>query len=549
MSTDSSSIIPQIDPSSYTWFLHPIIPGLLLRQGLGPETKWSKQTPESRQMHVTGVITFKIDNLSQSTFFQAAKKAWLRLRFLHPEIVQKSSGEYNEDGSVVMQCEIPQDERVAEDWLLRTFSTGIDLIVKGDAEAMAAVEQEMRKQSVHTNPIAVRLHVLSENPIVTPEDCQQRRASGDSSKYRAAFCFRADHGLTDGMGAYMIAGKYLKLLAEILGSKQEDKKIDWTKAIDRVPKPWVQMLNKQQKLKGPDFEAAVIENTEIVMASRKSTWGLDIYPTSTYYPRSAHHSFSPIQSSSILRSIKEKIGPAYSITHLGHAAMIMTLLRLKHPQSRPINQPDLVSPLFINGRRYLDPLQLNASDHIPLCRAISGIEFRDVGRYILSPNANQGEIQQKLRIACEEARRSYTRIRNQESLLTELFGVTKVMASAKKDVAEKGVAESFFLSDGIVEAYIPRSYHCTVRDTDDTDTTAIEQTAETETKEVIELDDVRFTANPDGAPIIVRMSSFRDAIRLSAEWNDGVYEEETVMALLGGVVELMNAFVDTSKDT
>ncbi len=66
-----------------------------------------------------------------------------------------------------------------------------------------------------------------------------------------------------------------------------------------------------------------------------------------------------------------------------------------------------------------------------MCRAIGAVEFPDVERYILSEEPNKDEVQQKLKIACEEARRSYQRIREQDSLLTESFAVAMAMATAK----------------------------------------------------------------------------------------------------------------------
>jgi hypothetical protein len=194
--------------------------------------------------------------------------------------------------------------------------------------------------------------------------------------------------------------------------------------------------------------------------------------------------FTAAESRAIMESIKTKIGPAFSITHLGHAAMVMTALQFKSPQERPSSNR-FVSPLFINGRRYLDPKH-EPKPYVPMCRAIGAVVFRDVDRYMVSEDASKEEIQQKLRLACEEARRSYQAIREQQSLLTESFSVAELMATAKNHVKDKGMADPFFLSDGIVEQYISRSY-----------------TGGSGTNQVLMVHDVRFTANPDGPPLSV----------------------------------------------
>lgn len=162
--------------------------------------------------------------------------------------------------------------------------------------------------------------------------------------------------------------------------------------------------------------------------------------------------------------------------------MVMTALQFKSPQERPSSNR-FVSPLFINGRRYLDPKH-EPKPYIPMCRAIGAVEFRDVDRYMVSEDASKEEIQQKLRLACEEARRSYQAIREQRSLLTESFSVAEFMATAKNQVKDKGMADPFFLSDGIVEQYISRLY-----------------TGGSGTSQVLTVDNVRFTANPDGPPL------------------------------------------------
>ena len=141
--------------------------------------------------------------------------------------------------------------------------------------------------------------------------------------------------------------------------------------------------------------------------------------------------FSVEQSNAILRSVKAEIGPAASVTHMGHAAMVMTLFEFKPSQDRPSNSDRYVSPLFINGRRYLNPERRKSTSHLPMCRAIGAIEFRDVERYLLSGQESKEEVREKLKIACEEARRSYQAIREKASLLTESFAVANYFGTAK----------------------------------------------------------------------------------------------------------------------
>lgn len=185
------------------------------------------------------------------------------------------------------------------------------------------------------------------------------------------------------------------------------------------------------------------------------------------------------ETQAIMASIKTKIGPAVSITHLAHAAMEMSAFQMKSPHEGP-SSTKILTPLWINGRRYLDP-QSKAANYVPMCRAIGAIEFRNVKEYIISENASVEEMQQKLKKACEEARRGYQAFHEQRSLLTESFSAAESMANANSEIKGKGLADPFFLSDGILERYINRLYMDETRD-----------------HQVLSVEDLRFTPNPDG---------------------------------------------------
>ena len=83
----------------------------------------------------------------------------------------------------------------------------------------------------------------------------------------------------------------------------------------------------------------------------------------------------------------------------------------------------------MNGRKYLDVTQ--AKDYVPMCRAISAIEFRDLARCVVEDGEGREVVWEKLSLATEEARRGYARVRGKESLLSEGFGLAEVMATAK----------------------------------------------------------------------------------------------------------------------
>ena len=146
---------------------------------------------------------------------------------------------------------------------------------------------------------------------------------------------------------------------------------------------------------------------------------------------SIQREFSLEQSKAILRSVKTEIGPEASVTQLGHAAMAMTLLKFKAPEEGASEGDRFVSPLFMSGRRYLNPERPKSKYHVLMCRAIGAIEFREADRYIPLESDSRDKIRIKLKKACEEAVRSYQAIREQESLLTDSFAAAALMGTAK----------------------------------------------------------------------------------------------------------------------
>ena len=146
---------------------------------------------------------------------------------------------------------------------------------------------------------------------------------------------------------------------------------------------------------------------------------------------SIQREFSLEQSKTILRSVKTEIGPEASVTQLGHAAMAMTLLKSRASEERTSDGGRFVSPLFMSGRRFLNPERPKSTYHVPMCRAIGAIKFREVEKYVPLENDGKDDIRMKLKRACEEAGRSYKAIREQESLLTDSFAAAEFIGTAK----------------------------------------------------------------------------------------------------------------------
>ncbi len=132
---------------------------------------------------------------------------------------------------------------------------------------------------------------------------------------------------------------------------------------------------------------------------------------------------SETQSTSLLEKVKDMVGPNSNITHLGHAAMILALLRSSQLTSSSSTSPQpLYSPCWLNGRRYLRSSDANpfpTQDYIPVCISFAPIIFPDRKEISLPRSANIAATKFKLVKACKIATEQYGNIQKQKGILPE----------------------------------------------------------------------------------------------------------------------------------
>jgi hypothetical protein len=132
---------------------------------------------------------------------------------------------------------------------------------------------------------------------------------------------------------------------------------------------------------------------------------------------------SEAQSTSLLEAVKQVVGPESNITHLGHAAMVLALLRSSPLTNSPLMSPQpLYSPCWLNGRRYLrssDAHPNPTKDYVPLCISFAPIIFPDLKEILLSRRADRAAVKSKLVKACKIATKQYGIIKSRKSMLPE----------------------------------------------------------------------------------------------------------------------------------
>lgn len=294
----------------------------------------------------------------------------------------------------------------------------------------------------------------------------------------------------------------------------------------------------------------------------------------------------------LLESIRN-LPQGTTITHLTHAAMVLTLLRCNAqststPAARAQPSPDKIdvlhSPCFLSARRCIRPTATcldPTTSYIPICQALGDITFTDLSSYDLPENSPPTTVLETLLRACNAAKDCYLAIKERKSILSESLPLmhelgnqmgeskTSAQQSSSSTSKESKLAgaepvgyisvplflchtawmavttlysyftqisvtnnHKFLLSDGITNKYIKQSYG---------------GTAGTSTGMRFEVLTASFAAAPSSDNLIIRLSSWNDEITVAAEWRSDLYEESTVKSFVADIVKLLLLFGGGAK--
>ncbi|KAI9781619.1 MAG: trichothecene 15-O-acetyltransferase [Geoglossum umbratile] len=239
---------------------------------------------------------------------------------------------------------------------------------------------------------------------------------------------------------------------------------------------------RQPKNERSIFDEIVHRNLAVVLDASEKNWGLKLLRG---HSPGAHmalfHDFSRGESVSIVRAVKERFGPSCTVTHLGHAAMVLAILKLNPPDDLA-KASSLTSPCFMNGRRYLRADHGIANRYIPVCQAQGAVVFPNIKDYAIPSGATKERSVEILSQTCRVAMASYRSIRERDSILSESLPLPEYLAASCQKKREQ--AAPYFLSDSIIEQYIDRVYH---------DKTSLQET--------LTVEEIRFSANVDGSSL------------------------------------------------
>ncbi|UQC90625.1 uncharacterized protein CLUP02_16155 [Colletotrichum lupini] len=230
-----------------------------------------------------------------------------------------------------------------------------------------------------------------------------------------------------------------------------------------------------------------------------------------------------LRSAAISKAIKSQLGPQFTFTHLGHAAMVLALLRVSPLAGDASDALFLSSPLPVNGRRYLSGS--NASIRYGSCQAGASVEFAPLRSYAVD-ESNPEAVRMTLASLAHHVRNSYQHWLTNEFQLVIDQVKSNFLAGFLASAPSSFSPTSFpaFVSDGIVDNYIPGD----VFGSSD--------------EKIYTVESCNFHLTTYSSDVLVRMDSFKGQTSLSVCFNNGRLDKNLAKAFLNAIVDFMMAF-------
>ncbi|KAE8453422.1 hypothetical protein EG329_010283 [Mollisiaceae sp. DMI_Dod_QoI] len=546
------NLTPPLKPESYLWKPISHEPLVWQRPALAGECMWIPRPKELRELFVCSSLTLN-SPIPRETFNARVRQAWRLLRFKVPELgVSTTCGE---DGKLYMQYHTPKNQEV-EEWIDRTHYC-------------QSGEYKRDFEIVRGTLLAIKQGRNSDNSLLLSRAIHEK---GAELVKHSQIMICVDHQVADGIGARILFGKFLALLASSLGigPVAAETEIKWEDSYHNLSQPWICFMNADQILSGSKYEETAANNREVLLNQMKNNPGLPLLETPRPPTQETHFiTLSTAQTAAILNAIKQVASPNFNITHLGHAATVVALLR-SIPASLTTSSQTLYSPCWLNGRRYLqssgaEPGPEPTKSYIPICQSFAPVVFPDLQGLALSSSAGTGEVRDVLVKACRIATAEYGKIKASKSMLPECVVLFEELGEGMalknrelsleqnnpSSIQERNqtdepppTADPFFLSDGLTEHYISHSYPSPPL----ISSSLSSLTSNTPSPEpAFTVDDVQFAANAE-KNLIVRMSSWRGRTTISGEWRGCDFDRDLIVRFLEDVVAIMLSIVVNDEE-
>jgi 15-O-acetyltransferase Tri3 len=242
------SILSQpLVPADYQWKQSRKSPELWQRRALANEAMWLARPKASRDLFLFTSLVLRSPIL-RSTLKFAAESAWQQLRYEVPELALK--GACQREGKAYMQYQTPQTQEDVSEWVERTsaFDWGEQ---RQDFEDL--LEKILKKRGHNAENVFLFSHV-------------QTSAGNFVLVNRVQLMIYVDHQVTDGIGARILLGRYLLLLASSITTSLNppEFRFNWEESYNNLSAPWICLMNDNQALSGTKYNENALWNQDIL---------------------------------------------------------------------------------------------------------------------------------------------------------------------------------------------------------------------------------------------------------------------------------------------
>nr|QED55500.1 TRI18 [Trichoderma rodmanii] len=509
--------IPALVPLDFRWHPSPADSSIIQRKANGVENLVGIKDANAKGAYdFYNHIVLRIGDVSRLTLSNiksAFMRAMLDARFENPSIACYGVWGQNESPYLPhIQYKSFRSHNEARAWandricIRATTLTGEELRIERNKRRAAATPK-----SANSLDVIISADVHSEKAIITP-----------GTKVEVVCLF--NHLIWDGKGR-QFASELVQRASKILDNKEENKMPAhrWGEEKARLDPPILDVLQVGLENLGPDYEA--LQQRLLSSQLRVGlSWGLQITKNQGVSCE-IRRSFSLDQSKKIIKTVRDRLGPAYNAGHLGHAALVLAML--KH---NPITASDqstacLYSPLPVDGRLYLQ--EDRTTQRYGNVQAGAVVDFPRLASWAVNEKDPNG-VKVALQNLAMHIKKSYDYWLGQSDYLLPM-GVNYHNYISNFVASSDTIPDIYappFCNDGRAESIIPYEVY-----------------GPSGTK-LFEVEDCYGGVQIISFNALLRMDSWKGTMRLAFLYNDGHFSDEQAQLFLADVIHYMVEFIE-----
>ncbi|KAB5542954.1 15-O-acetyltransferase Tri3 [Coniochaeta sp. 2T2.1] len=363
--------IPDLNPALYRWQHGPTyLPGRsLIRLANGTEAWVGIKSENARGQYSFYLATkLRLHRGGRSLGYWGKEFEYAPTQVNRSEAACTAKWDREEDGQrayISYHAEPPNDTPGDCDSRMVDVKVG-ETGALGLRDELVGKRREDGGEGESLTGLNMRLYLVADVSNVLADELEE----GSTIEVLAHF----NHLFWDGISARMFLGEVLEIGAETWKEKDLSEPIlDACKVDVEALKDDVEFKKDRDEFIGTWLRSG-------------ASWGLPV-TNGEGQPRTKWYHFTIDQTEAIIRAVKTKIGAQYTISHLGHAAMVLALLNTR-PLPADDTTTELITPLPVNGRPYLrDDLakgnfleDRNAKVQYGACQAGAVVEFQHLAQ-------------------------------------------------------------------------------------------------------------------------------------------------------------------------